>query len=202
MDLHNQPTDTYLIQLIKKGGPDEEEAIRALYVHYMEPLVKQVMFNGGTEDDGQDMFQETVIAFIHTIKQDRFRGDASIKTFLFAMNRNIWKNEMRTRDRAAQRAKKYEAMGPQQDAGAGGRMEKNQVSRQLVSLMEKLGENCKQILTQFYYEEKSMREIVAGMNYENEQVVRNKKSKCLKKLAGMLADRPHLAEQFQTFLNE
>jgi RNA polymerase sigma factor (sigma-70 family) len=202
MDLKNQLTDEYLLQLINKGGPDEDEAIRALYVQYFDGLCKQVVFNGGRDEDGQDMFQETVIAFLHSVKQGRFRGEASIKTYLYAMNRNIWRNEMRSRDRSSKREKNYEGMERKEDFSGASGLENKQVSQQLVALLENLGENCKQILMQFYYEERSMKEIVAATSYENEQVVRNKKSKCLKKLADMLRERPYLVEQLQTFLNE
>ena len=202
MDLTHQLTDEYLIQLISKGGPDEDEAIRALYAHYFDGLCKQVVFNGGREEDGQDMFQETVIAFLHSVKQGRFRGEASIKTYLYAMNRNIWMNEMRSRDRSAKREKNYDKMGSKDDLSGAKGLEQKQVSQQLIALLENLGDNCKQILMQFYYEERSMKEIVATTAYENEQVVRNKKSKCLKKLADLLRERPYLVEQLQTFLNE
>lgn len=93
-------------------------------------------------------------------------------------------------------------MERKEDASGAKGLENKQVSQQLVALLEHLGENCKQILMQFYYEERSMKEIVATTAYENEQVVRNKKSKCLKKLADMLRERPYLVEQLQTFLNE
>jgi RNA polymerase sigma factor (sigma-70 family) len=202
MDLKNPLTDELLIQLISKGGPDEDEAIRALYVQYFDGLCKQVVFNGGRDEDGQDIFQETVIAFLHSVKQGRFRGEASIKTYLYAMNRNIWRNEMRSRDRSSLREKNDEGMERKEEFSGAKGLEKKQVSQQLVGLLETLGENCKQILMQFYYEGRSMKEIVATTTYENEQVVRNKKSKCLKKLADMLRERPYLVEQLQTFLNE
>lgn len=202
MDLNIQLTDEILIQLIRKGGPDEDDAIRALYVQYFDGLCRQVVFNGGRDEDGQDMFQETVIAFLHAVKRERFRGEASIKTYLYAMNRNIWRNEMRSRERSSKREKNYGGMERREEASGAKGMEKKQVSQQLIALLENLGEQCKQILMQFYYEDKSMKEIVATTDYENEQVVRNKKSKCLKKLADMLRERPYLVEQLQNFLNE
>lgn len=202
MDPGKQFTDEHLIQLIINGGIHEESAIRELYAQYLDPLCRQVIFKGGSAADGQDMFQETVIAFVHTVKQGRFRGEASIKTFLYAMNNNIWKNAVRGRDRAEQRDRNYDAMVSKEEKAEGGMIERKELSHQLKMMLEGLGENCRKILMQFYYENRSMKEIVQTLDYENEQVVRNKKSKCLKKLSEMLGQRPHLVEQLKTFLNE
>jgi predicted DNA-binding protein YlxM (UPF0122 family) len=59
-------------------------------------------------------------------------------------------------------------------------MEKREARKQLVAVFEKLGTSCKKILTLFYYENLSIKEILEQTTYENEQVVRNKKHKCLK----------------------
>jgi len=58
-----------------------------------------------------------------------------------------------------------------------------------------LGEPCKKILTLFYYDNLSMKEIVEHLPYENEQVVRNKKYKCLQALTGLIKDNPAIARQ-------
>jgi hypothetical protein len=46
-----------------------------------------------------------------------------------------------------------------------------------------------------------MKEIVAYLPYENEQVVRNKKSKCLKKLEELVLGNKHLAIQLKNYLH-
>ncbi len=73
--------------------------------------------------------------------------------------------------------------------------EKKQQFRELLS---KLGENCRKILTLFYYENMSMKEMLAHLPYENEQVVRNKKYKCLQQLTGMLKANPAIAKMIQS----
>jgi len=74
--------------------------------------------------------------------------------------------------------------------------------RQVMKLMDELGENCKKILLMFYYENLSMKEMVANLHYENEQVVRNKKYKCLKQLEQMIIKNPALKETLKNLLHE
>jgi len=201
MDLRQQMTDEWIVDALKQPGQKETEAIRDLYARHYDPLCRFILQNNGSEQDADDVFQETIIAFIHAVKQGKFRGESTVGTFLFAMNRNIWRNEMKKRGRAELRETKFEQANTRIDTDAHAIMERQQSSGQLLKLMESLGENCKKILLQFYYEERSMKEIVTTLNYENEQVVRNKKSKCLKKLAEMMSSDPQLYQQFKTLLH-
>jgi hypothetical protein len=52
----------------------------------------------------------------------------------------------------------------------------------------------------FYYENLSMKEIVDYLPYENEQVVRNKKYKCLQQLTGLIKNNPLIAGQINEII--
>ena len=68
-------------------------------------------------------------------------------------------------------------------------------------MFEKLGEKCKQLLMLVYYEDLSMKDIVDKMpDYQNEQVLRNKKYKCMKQLEIMVNDNEPLRTQFKNAL--
>jgi len=71
----------------------------------------------------------------------------------------------------------------------------------LVKLVGQLGENCQKILLLFYYENLSISEILETMEYENEQVVRNKKYKCLKQLEQMITENPILKQTLKDLLH-
>ncbi len=55
----------------------------------------------------------------------------------------------------------------------------------LLACIERLGERCKKILTQ-YYNNIPMKQITENMGFANEQVARNEKGKCMKKLINLL----------------
>ena len=75
-----------------------------------------------------------------------------------------------------------------------------EMKSQLMQLVDKLGEACKKILLAFYFENLSMREILNHLDYENEQVVRNKKYKCLKQLEQMMTGQPGLVKNLKSAL--
>jgi hypothetical protein len=47
-----------------------------------------------------------------------------------------------------------------------------------------------------------MKETLEGLEYENEQVVRNKKYKCLKQLEQMITKNPALQQTLKNLLHE
>jgi len=74
-------------------------------------------------------------------------------------------------------------------------------ARQLDEVMQRLGTNCLKILRSYYYDNLSIKEILEQLDYENEQVVRNKKYKCLKELDKMIGENPTLKTTLKNLLN-
>jgi len=171
------------------------KAIQFIYQHYSEKLSSFLISYGASEQEAQDVFQETVVAFIDIVKKDSYRLDAKISTFLTAVAKNIWFNEVKKKARSSFREKQFETGRDQVDADASHLIAEREMKQQMRDLVFKLDEPCRKILMLFYYENLSMKEIVQHLPYENEQVVRNKKSKCLQHLTGMAKNHPLLANK-------
>jgi len=174
---------------------DLNRAILYLYQQYAASTSSFIIHYGGSEQDADDVFQETVVAFIDTVKKGKYRMEASIKTFLVSVAKNIWFNEIKKRERAGAREKLYEKARDQEVEDVGFQISDLERRRQLRDLIHQLGDSCKKILMLYYYEGLSMKEIVEHLPYENEQVVRNKKYKCLQSLSGLLKNNPAIARQ-------
>lgn len=193
-------TDIELIKRLRE--PDQDHlALQYLYRHYYGPCGHYITANSGSQDDAQDIFQEVVVAFVYLVRENKFRGDSSIKTFLYALNRNLWLNELKRRGRAHKREEKYGMLGNRNLEKADVLIEQREAHQILVEVMETLGDKCRQILLLFYYENHSMKEIAQRTDYENEQVVRNKKYKCLKKLEEKITASPSLFAQMKNLLH-
>jgi len=170
-----------------------EQPVNELYQRYFENIVSQVCVNGGNREDGSDIFQDAVLILIEKVKSGQFKGNSSIKTFLSAIARNLWLFELRTRSRRKNRETLYTNL---EDTTTGTEevFFSNKQHLDLEIIFNEIGETCKKILTGFYYEEKSMKEILTEVDYENEQVLRNKKSKCMKKLKELIQNNNSLIQ--------
>jgi RNA polymerase sigma factor (sigma-70 family) len=202
MEANNQYwSDAELIEALQ-DPKKSSEGIRFMYKAHFDSLTNYVLNNSGSWDDAQDIFQEVMVAFVHLVKEGKFRGESSIKTFLFSMNRNLWFNELKRKGRADKREKLYEEqkflVGDERIERV---IDKREATNQLMNVVESLGEGCKKILLLFYFENKSMKEILDETEYENEQVVRNKKYKCLKKLEEMISAQKKLYDGLKSFFH-
>ncbi len=72
---------------------DLNSIIHQLYNGYGGVVIAYIINNGGSQQDGEDVFQETLIAFIDLVKSGKFRGEASLQTAFVSIARNIWLNE-------------------------------------------------------------------------------------------------------------
>ena len=193
-------TDQEIIDNLLKNR-DTDASIRFLYRTHYEMLGKYVVNNSGSWDDAQDIFQEVIVAFINLVKAGKFRGEASIKTFLYSLNKNMWLNELKKRGRTQVREMKYEKASDKTDQGINTALEAREANAGLMKVMEELGDTCKKILLLYYYENQSMKEILTSLNYENEQVVRNKKYKCLKRLEELIKENKSIYHQLKNLLH-
>jgi len=199
MKAEEKYTDVELIAAIS-AGKDLNDAIRSIYRQHSEAVSSFIIHYGGSEQDADDIFQETVVAFIDIVKKGKYRMEASIRTFLASIARNYWFNELKKRGRSGHRDRQFEMGRDQDEADVSQHMAELERKRQLLELVEQLGESCRKVLLLFYYENLSMKEIVNHLPYENEQVVRNKKYKCLQQLTGLIKANPAIARQMQETL--
>jgi RNA polymerase sigma factor (sigma-70 family) len=169
------------------------DAILSIYRQYSGIVSSFIISYGASEQDADDVFQETVIAFIDIVQKGKFRMEASIKTFLVSVARNVWRNEQKKRMRTDFREQRFESGRPQSEDGINEWINESEAKRQLRDLVFQLGEPCRKLLMLFYYENLSMKEMLNYLPYENEQVVRNKKYKCLQQLTEMMKNHPSIA---------
>jgi len=199
METGRNLTDNELLQILRSDvTPDE--AIRQLYRSQFGITKAYINQNNGSDEDAEDIFQEVVLVFIELVKKDKFRGESSISTFLYAITRNTWLNELKKRGRSKLRDEKFEKAKDNTEMDISHYMVNRELKTQLMRLIDSLGETCKKILLAFYYDNLAIKEILQNLQYENEQVVRNKKYKCLKQLEQMLAEQTQLAKNLKSIL--
>jgi len=135
------------------------------------------------------------------VQRNKFRGESSVRTFLYSLNKYAWLNDLKRKGRAMQRETKYDREQESQETDVSNFISAREARSQVMTIVAQLGDACKKILVLFYYENLSMKEILEKTDYETEQVVRNKKYKCLKQLEAMLNEQPLLKENFKNALN-
>jgi RNA polymerase sigma factor (sigma-70 family) len=200
MDISSSFSDAELVMNLQTGK-QLNESVKTIYRECFDMLCNYVMNNNGSRQDAEDIFQEVVVNFIDLVQKNKFRGESSVKTFLFAMNRHSWLNELKRRGREEKREERYETGKDNIELDAAHAMAQREEKKELMKIVSMLGEACRKILLMFYYDNLSMKEILDNTSFENEQVVRNKKYKCLKQLEQMINKDPLLMNSFKNALH-
>lgn len=194
-------SDSELVRAVQAGGAMLDAAIRSLYRTHYPGLSQFIMSHGGNEQDAQDIFQETVLSFTDMVLQGKYRQEASVKTMMFTINRNVWFTEITRRGKRENRNKLYVAENREAEQTVTDYISSREARAEVMRLLDRLGGPCKKILLLFYYENQSMKDILQHTGFENEQVVRNKKYKCLKQVEYLMKENPALYEQLKTALS-
>ncbi|MEO0900095.1 MAG: sigma-70 family RNA polymerase sigma factor [Bacteroidota bacterium] len=192
-------SDQDLIHGIKSGGKLCEEAMRVIYAQYVDEAVSYLTRRSFQEEEARDVVQDAVINLLMNIQQGKFQGNSSLKTYLFAISKNLWLRKLR-------RQGVEESYLDKQDKDAVDTESPevlvmgDQKKRDLQEIMGNLKEKCLEVLS-LWSQKYAMKEIAEQLGYMNEQVVRNKKNHCMKELKELVRQNPEVRRTIQEWIN-
>ncbi|MEM9545167.1 MAG: sigma-70 family RNA polymerase sigma factor [Bacteroidota bacterium] len=175
-------SDTEILRKLKTGGSHTHRVMDCIYLKSRKKIITYVLKNGGNKQDGQDVLQEAVAAFYTNVINNRFRGDSDIDGYIYGIARNTWLKVLKARGKE----KSFKDIDPGVVYESSSSLDENAV-QQLDGVLEQMKYNCREILVYAYYYNYSASELSEKFNFKNEQVARNKKSKCLKRLRELMA---------------
>lgn len=166
--------DQRIIEFIQQGR--DEEAFKALYDHLpkVEHLVRQ---NSGRSGDAKDIFQDALIIFHRRVRAEGFSLTSSISTFLFAVCRNLWREELRRRDKSMGEWALEGAMDEPADLAA--LLAREGEYKRAEQALKGLGAKCLDVLTRFYVKHESLQLIAKALGFTGEGAAKTRKYKCL-----------------------
>lgn len=166
--------DQRIIELIRSGK--DHEAFKALYAHLpkVEHLVRQ---NSGRGADAKDIFQDALIIFHRRVRTEGFELTSSIGTFLFAVCRNLWREELRRRNKSLTEWKLEDA--PDEPADLTALLAREGEYKRAEQALKSLGAKCLDVLTRFYVKHEPLQLIAKALGFAGEGAAKTRKYKCL-----------------------
>ena len=160
-------------EVLTKINNGNEKALDYLYKKYYRMMVKLVMSNNGTEQEAKDIFQDALIVFWQKAASGNLILTSKISTFLYSICLNLWRKELDRKSRLSNEQK--ETFEVRDD-------EKEERIRIVRECIDQLGDNCKKILSYYYFDGLSMNDIAEKLGYANTDTAKTKKYKCKKRL--------------------
>ena len=179
--------------MIKSNNLERENALRIIYKNNKVKVCSFILSNSGSEEEAKDIFQETVIAFYENVLKNKFKGDSAISTYLYSIARFKWLNQIKKNNIRMVHDTEYEQTEDFYKSPLATLID-DEKKEQILEVLGSIGGQCKKLLIASIYNNRSMKEIAEDGEYSSEQIVRNKKYKCLKKLKELIAEKPHLIQ--------
>ena len=86
--------DEQIIRGLKEGNRD---TVQYIYDNYFYMCSYMVSSNGGNEEESKDIFQDALLVVIQKIAEPDFKLSSQFQTFLFTIQNNQWKIELKKR---------------------------------------------------------------------------------------------------------
>jgi RNA polymerase sigma factor (sigma-70 family) len=157
-----------------------------------------ILKNSGTVDEAKDVYQETIIAFYENVRDKKFKGESAISTYLYAIAKFKWLNQLKKKGIMVAHHEKLKPEDSFYKSPLANIIDKEQ-KELVVEVLAQLGNSCKNLLIESIYHNKSMKKIVEEGNFSSEQIARNKKYKCLKRLKELLIEKPQLVKILRAY---
>ncbi len=193
--------DEEIISILKSGGPQESSVLEYLYKIHFGSIKQLVIKQGGNTFEAEDVFQETLITFYEQVKNGKYIRHAKIKTYLYTIAKNNWINR-------AKRNNRQVGLNVAAHEGKDNNISANEILFQkemmvfAESIINELGDNCQKILELSIYKKVAMKEIAEIMQFNNAQVARNKKYKCIEQLKKIILKSAEFSRLAKELKNE
>jgi RNA polymerase sigma factor (sigma-70 family) len=185
--------DVDLVNAIKGSESERRQALQHFFLNpkLMKWALKYVKVNGGSEQDGKDVFEEAFIIFERQIRTGHYRAESSLETYFHGIVRWQWVAFLRKNRLEANLGNHPETASEDHSP------EKILISEErriiLSNLMTQVGERCQKLIGLFQLNY-SMREIREMQGYSSDQVAANEVHSCREKLKKVIQKRPDLLD--------
>jgi len=172
---------TAQLHLAEAVKNNDELVLKQLYQECYGKIEVHILKNNGTKPQAKDTYQEAFIATWQNVKSGKFvpTNETALQGYLYRIAKNKWTDYLRS-----SQFKKTSSIGEGYEIPDEFDETSTDTYEQLNNAMEafrQLGNECKQLLTHFYFEKKSLREIAMAFEI-GEASARNKKYRCINKL--------------------
>jgi len=172
--------DGEILEILR--GPDQlarDKALSEVYRRTYKTIERMITNNSGSMADAEDIFHDGLISFYKQV-QNGLTLTCALKTYLFAVCRNLWLKRLRKSGRSSRLEDQHKEI-VELDNDPSEFLIVDECAALVADHLKKLGGDCQKVIVYAYFEQYKADEIAKLMNYGTPQVARNKKSSCLKR---------------------
>lgn len=159
---------------------------------------KYVMAQGGTDADGQDVFQDAVVLFDRNVRQGKYNGTSTLDTYFFAIAK--WRWVTLRRQRQPGRALPLERNEPETEP-ADAQIIANDHREVLNKALDMIGASCKKLLN-YTGLQLTNDEIAQKEGYSSPEMAKKAVYRCRERFRELLREHPGLFAILQSMVRK
>lgn len=173
-----------IVESIKKN---DTSVIKKIYLENKLSFFKIANQYEIPNDIALDIYQDSIVALIENARKNKIDNlQSSISTYFISIGKFMVFNYLKVKKTVA--LNEFNAV-EEMDNFSTGNDSLNEREIALKNAYEKLGEQCQKILNLFYFENKKLEEIQSLLKYENKDVLKSQKSRCISHLKKSLKQK-------------
>ena len=186
-----QFTDSQFIDGLRTNS---NEVLTALYKKYYTIVLKLIVSNNGTQDEAQDVYQETIIVVFENVRKTDFELNCQLQTYIYSIAKRLWLKQLKKNGKTFLFKEDEENELADVTNDLNDHFKKEDDILKMNKSMLLLGEPCNTIINDFYVLKLSMDEIAEKFGYTNSDNAKTQKYKCLQRLKKYFFEKQTLQE--------
>lgn len=172
--------------LISPHPETQNKAFDYLYQELYGSFLFWVKSNSGTDSDAEDAFQKGILNFFLNVKSGKYtyQGNAKVTTVVFDYCKKVWLNVLSSKGFKS-KVEMPSDYAPAETSDSG--TEQEEKISAVEWALKKLGESCQTIITWYYIDGLSLKEIAELLKITIPSA-KDKKYKCMQKLKEIIGD--------------
>lgn len=184
-----EKSDASTLEEIRQGGKARENAVRYLidrHIGFVYKISRKLRLD---EDQAKDAYLDAVIAVMQQVETGAYRGENKLSSYLYQIF--YYKSVDILRKQSTNWENYVEDVPDQIDERSDMllHLEQQESVNQLVALLEKMGNPCKQILMDWGFWGYQIQEIAARMGVDDPVKISRRKYKCIEALRELLKEK-------------
>lgn len=172
--------------IIERIKSNDAELLKKIYLENKLSFFKIANQYQLPEDVALDIYQDSMVALIENVRKNKIDDlQSSINTYFIGIGKFMIYNHLKSNKKM-----RFDTIDTieihEYDDFSTDENTLNSRENALKKAYETLGEQCRQILNLFYFENKKLDEIQTILKYENKDVLKSQKSRCISHLKKLL----------------
>lgn len=178
------PDNRYIEALLSNN----QALISEMYRRFCPFIVQHVVKNSGEEQDGQDIFQEGMVAIYQRACRGGFELTVNFETYLFAVCRNLWLMQLRKKSHQKVTFSESLQLNIEDETAKTAEQTAHAWARQqlVAKQVAQLGDGCRRLL-ELSWSGKGLEEVARLLN-NSYAYIRKKKSECMARLTSLVRE--------------